>query len=833
MKRVKEKIKYTITRFPLFLFDKLKSFDLFCQNKKIYVIFAVFIIVLVNQLLIDSFNIEKSYANVETPQERYLMLGTRTSVQLSFVASESQLSTIRIFKNTQYSYLSVSDRANVSIIDADGEILYETEVYLYHAYRNYITVNCENLRLRKGDIYTVRLSASQMDSASVCYLQAHDINDFAAMNVQAAQADIAMGFRTVPDAIFDYSVKHYGYMIVNQIFIIFAVIVFFIPFFQKHIIFKELTRALLIPVFIYITQETLNVSKSSPMQVLFPRTIQHYFTLIGCLLIFLFMYQLLYSISGRGTLSMMIIAVAGISFGYINHFKILLRGDPAMPWDIFAAGIAARIATNYSLKISIQFICSILLCILIIILLRVSHTPARKNLKKRLIPFILSVSALAGLFLGVILNRGLLEKIDINYDLFPPLQSYNENGTIMALAMNLNHLVYQNEGMQEHEDAESLITEYQEKSDKPGEEKTQKYPNVICVMSEAFCDFRELRAVETNIDVLPFYDSIIQDSMNGNLAVSIFGGGTCNTEFEFLTGYSVRNLLPGSSVYSLNVERDLTISLPHIFRENGYQTLAIHPFDGLWWDREATYPLLGFDRFLTRDDFEDPHYIREYISDYSAFMRIIEEYENKDPDKPLFTFLVTMQNHADFNNTWEDKKYDVKIENFPDQDFSGTENYLSLLRESDDALMELVTYFKEQEEPVIIVFFGDHKPFLEPDFYNAMLDADLGDLSVRESEALYTTPFFVWANYSLPLKDQDIISPNFLGQRILELAGVPSPAERFVLQAMQQEIEAVSAVAVYKTRDEFYTAADVLPDPVDKLLNDYAVIQQRALFPQP
>ena len=80
--------------------------------------------------------------------------------------------------------------------------------------------------------------------------------------------------------------------------------------------------------------------------------------------------------------------------------------------------------------------------------------------------------------------------------------------------------------------------------------------------------------------------------------------------------------------------------------------------------------------------------------------------------------------------------------NYPDVD-----QYLSLVHESDAALEYLINYFEHVDEPVEIVFFGDHQPSLSASFYPYLNGKGLSGLTTDELQALYTVPFFIWTNY--------------------------------------------------------------------------------------
>ena len=182
------------------------------------------------------------------------------------------------------------------------------------------------------------------------------------------------------------------------------------------------------------------------------------------------------------------------------------------------------------------------------------------------------------------------------------------------------------------------------------------------------------------------------------MLVPVYGGGTCNTEFEFLTGMSMGNFPRGVFPYQ---QYDLTQipSLARAFKEQGYDTLAIHPGEATSWNRKNALLNLGFDRFISKSEMHDPEYIRYYISDTACYERLIEEFENKE--RETFIFCITIQNHG---------SYDYLL--FPDNEmveldddlnaYIDAKEYMTLAKRSDEALKELLDYFSQTDEPVVI-----------------------------------------------------------------------------------------------------------------------------------
>ena len=812
----------------------IKRADNFAIRKKIYPILCVVLFSVVSVMLINSYDITKTYSNSSGEISTSYRVADGVPATISFTAEKGSLESFRINKDMKQTRLSESDKATVTITDEDNIQIYKEDIYLYNSSRNYITVECNSLSLDIGEKYTIAISASDLADDSVFYLMSHNSSQFA--STSDSDQDSPTGYINVPNILFTYNILSIAHIIPHLVLWVFFLALLFQTKWMKHRYVKEAIRAVFLPMVLYLILEVLNPAKQDPLQILFPLTFGHYFRLLAGLAIILLLYYLFYAISGRGSLAMLASTILLLAIGYTNHAKIIMRGDPAMPWDFFSIGMAAKIGSKYYFVVTLRFVISFFMCAIVLLLIRLTYTPKVRSAKKRIIALLVVLLLWAGMFFGIIFNKGLLKKMDVYYELYPPLQSYNENGTLFAVLLHLNNLTPAGGDNNSAAATDDVISKYADLLVEEGittsieSNPDVTNPNVIVIMNESFSDPTEIRDIETTEEVMPFYNSLKSESMYGDLQVSIFGGGTCNTEFEFLTGWSVRSLLAGGSVYTFYANHQID-ALPQIFKDQGYDTLAIHPFDGEWWDRATAYPLLGFDQFITRDDFVDPILVRGYISDKSAYERVIQEYENNGSDgAPMFTFLVTMQNHADYQKYWSNMNYDIQITNFPEHDFFYTEHYFDLVRNSDDALSELISYFKTADEPTIIVIFGDHRPSLDADFYSTLLGMDLSDISIQDSLPLYETPYLIWANYDIPTGDMGVTSPNFLGQTVLDLAGLESPDERACLRYLQTKISAITALAVFDKDGTPIFNADLLPSNIQQIINDYEFIEYGEIY---
>ena len=159
-------------------------------------------------------------------------------------------------------------------------------------------------------------------------------------------------------------------------------------------------------------------------------------------------------------------------------------------------------------------------------------------------------------------------------------------------------------------------------------------------MNESFSDLGIVGNFETNEDYMPFVHSMQKGQKNtitGNLLVSTFGGGTANTEFEFLTGDTMAFLPFGCSPYQMYVKSEMP-SLVGALEAQNYQTVAMHPYLSTSWNRPQVYQSFGFDEQCYEDSFpSDVERVRGRVSDSASYKKIIE----------LYAVLPVRRHHAE------------------------------------------------------------------------------------------------------------------------------------------------------------------------------------------
>ena len=339
------------------------------------------------------------------------------------------------------------------------------------------------------------------------------------------------------------------------------------------------------------------------------------------------------------------------------------------------------------------------------------------------------------------------------------------------------------------------VEELQQVSDEieSGNAGSSKKPNIIAVMDETFSDLTWIRDFPVSEEIIPFYNSLTENTIKGKLLVPVLGGGTGKTEFEFLTGTSMRMF--NSTPYVV-LGKKLDASMVEPLESQGYKTAAIHPFIPTNYNREVAYEAMGFDRFLSFDDFQGERMVRDFISDEACFDRIEEMI--KDEEDPLFTFCVTMQNHSPYT-----KEYENSIELLEYTD-SQVEQYMSLIHESDRALQKLIEDLEKSDEPTVVVFFGDHLPTLSEDFYEYVFGKTDEEMTFEENQNYYLTPFLIWANYDIEEQQDVVTSSNYLGAMTLETAGVELTKYQQYLLDLREKVPAFSGTAYYGHDGRFH-----------------------------
>lgn len=545
------------------------------------------------------------------------------------------------------------------------------------------------------------------------------------------------------------------------------------------------------------------------------------------MLVNLMLVSILHSMRAAFLISSVFMLIAGIA----NFFVISFRGYGIVYMDFYAIKTAATVAGRYSYSITPVFAAA---CFTgaagILTSFYMPHMQKGSYFKKK--PLIASLT-------GIAVSLLFIAWINFDATFFKGVSSItwdhnigiSDYGYLLYFTANAGKAEVSKPEGYSVERADKILSAYakdekEEAIENDSNIKNNIKPNIIMIMNESFSDLRVLGNFNTDTNVMEFYDSLKENTIKGYVQSSVYGGYTSNSEFEFLTGCS-KVFLPGNP-YLQYMDGYLPSLISNIKSQKGYdEAVAIHPYNASGYNRNRVYPLLGFDKFLSADDFKEPVFVRDYISDLSDYHKIEELYEQKKEGSLLCVFNVTMQNHNPYNNTSYKFKDTVHItSSAPDLQ---AEQYLSLMKMSDKALEQLITYFKNVSEPVIILLFGDHQPHLPDLFYKNVMGKEPLQFTKEDTMLKHKVPFLIWANYNIPGMFIEKASINYLSSIFLDAANLKmSNFNRYLLD-LYKKLPAISAAGSYDSEGKLHenTEKDNL---YAKLMEEYEIVQYNYLF---
>lgn len=569
--------------------------------------------------------------------------------------------------------------------------------------------------------------------------------------------------------------------------------------------------ALVIPLGCFYTFETLTHQMSTMIELAKRLNIAFYYWL------FLFVFF----IAGRTSISMAICVAAIAIIGVGNYFVVMFRSNPIVPWDIYSFETAMGVADNY--VFSVDWALAEHIAMFILMLIVGVRTNIRLN-KKILRPILTVAMCIPAYFYISYLWQDNLERnTGLNDTLFNAKYMHSKDGFFVSFILDIHFLQIEEPKNYSDEYALSLLNEQEvEKVETP-----EELPDIIAIMDETFSDPAVLGEFETNKDYMPFVHSILRgevaNTISGYTDVSVLGGNTANSEFEFLTGNSMA-FFPNGSVPYLQYIRDGISTIVPQLEEYGYTTYGTHPYRAKGWNREFIYDLMGFDYRYFQGSFPFEDKLRNYVSDEADFKSILEWRNNTEG--PFFMFNVTMQNHSNYGGDFDnfDPQIVAKFKNTYSNKYLN--KYLSLMYETDQDVASLLSELSQSDRKTIVVFWGDHQPndyVVRPIYKEHGLDFD--NQTYEQQQQRQKTPFFIWANYDIQEQTNVEISLNYLNILLFETAGLQlDEYQTFRKNLWQGQIPMMNAVG-YRNDDGDLVEYDDAPEEIQNLLNEYQNIQ--------
>lgn len=556
----------------------------------------------------------------------------------------------------------------------------------------------------------------------------------------------------------------------------------------------------------------------------------------------------LFFVSGRRGIAPAILVLGVCILGIAEYFLLTFKNMPIQPGDLSALSTAAAVSGTYVYEITPYCLMSIAFASIALLLCQWAGaiSPKRTKGDRKKLGINLGVGVLMlGIVVAHVTCLDYYNALNITIRTWYPQESYWRQcylPTFISATQTINPPKPKNYKV---ETAENLINEYSSlydesdaatSSDRAAAEAQfeEEQPTVIAIMNETFSDLSIFENLHGDYQGPTYFKSLSDCLSRGTFYVSAFGGGTCNTEWEFLTGNSMANL--GSGVYPYTiydmVDKE---NLASQFKELGYTTVAMHPNHAENWNRTNVYADLGFDEYYSISDYEGADTLRGMVSDKGDYDKLLEVLNSTDD--PQFIFNVTMQNHSSYNTGLipTDKQVSVSIDGIS---YSNVNEYISLIQQSDEALEYLLDELNNLDKKVVVVFFGDHQPSLMTSFNDEWFT---NDDEAEHQERLWQTDYIIWANYDVAgnsqTSEEDDLSANYLGAKLMQVIGAPMSDYQKAIMQLREYIPAINATGYEDSRKRWYLHnsklaedADAVAQKCDEALDDYAYMQYYQMF---
>ena len=547
------------------------------------------------------------------------------------------------------------------------------------------------------------------------------------------------------------------------------------------------------------------------------------------------LYLAMLAVSGRSRIAVPVMSLALYIISLAETFVVAFRGRPIMLWDVLAFRTAMTVSGNYKFFLSREM--KTAMAVLLLMNVYLWFIPRRIRGWKRRLAFGGGAAAAAAGF-AAWFYISLVPAWGLGINMWAINGTYQEYGYILSTAVSLQYVMkkppqgYGNARLKEIYSRETAETEAGDEIQPSGGaagitgEQGISPVNLICIMNESLADLKTAGEFTTNVEYFPFLDSLEENAVKGSLCMPVFGSMTSNSEFEFLTGDSMA-LLPANSIaYQFNVKPG-TYSLVSTLKDQGYHSVAMHPYPGENWNRTECYRNMGFDEFLDQEFYEGSEELRNYVSDQADYEKLIEVVEAKqNPDDKLFIFNVTMQNHGGYEGIYDNFEQEVWLTGEYEGRYPKTDQYLSLMKKSDEAFRYLVEYFSQAEEPTMIVMFGDHQPSVEDEFYDDIAGMSSAEVPVQEHLMWYETPFVIWTNYDMPSQNMGKLGAIYLSSEVLKRGNLEmTPYNRFLL-SLEEKLPVVHFLGCYDPEGNYYywSKAESERCPYQELVLDYEAL---------
>lgn len=478
---------------------------------------------------------------------------------------------------------------------------------------------------------------------------------------------------------------------------------------------------------------------------------------------------LLFGLTGRAWLAYALTALPVLALAAANAYKMFFRDDPVIAADLLLLGEAGNMAGKYQLflfgKLAAALACALLSALLLALLAR--GRPLGRFRAGIAGTALACAAALSPLYASDQVYQDNANEEHINK--WSVTQQYVSRGLLYPFLHSVKDAFPRPPEGYDQREAEQWLAQYEDAAI-PEDKKV----NLVGIMLEAFTDFSQFEEIQFSQDVYAIWHALEAEGYSGALLSNIFAGGTVNTERAFLTGVADGN-------YDYRGEAP---SYVRYLKGQGYRATGSHPSYNWFYNRQNVNAYLGFDSYRFTEDYFGPVYGADPVLNDDGFLPDLTRtvLEQLEQDAPLFSFSVTYQGHGPYGDRecwWGEPEDFFTNPGLDDASRYILSNYLGSVMATQRYLSDMVDAFRASDEPIVLVVFGDHKPWLGNG--NSVYHALGVNLDQDSQEGFYnywSTPYLIWANEAAKAAvGRDIagegpdISPCFLMNVLFEQLG--------------------------------------------------------------
>ena len=452
----------------------------------------------------------------------------------------------------------------------------------------------------------------------------------------------------------------------------------------------------------------------------------------------IFITFLLVYLVKRRVFARILLSVFWLGLGITNGYMLLIRVTPFNAQDLKVAGDGLTLFNKYFTGFE-GIMLAVGIIAVVVWLISMWKRGGQYTGKMHRIPALIAIAIAFGT-VGLLTNLAIDKRIVSNY--FGNIAfAYEDYGFPYCFSASVFNTGIAEPNGYSKETMDKISNNGEITQSKTGR---KEMPNILFIQWESFFDPYEVEFFKTSSDPIPNFRKLSEEYSSGYFKVPSVGAGTANTEFEVLTGMSMRYFGPGEYPYKTVLKKTQAESAATALKKFGYGTHALHNNGGNFYSRADVFNNIGFDSYTSKEFMNILQLTENGWAKDSVLTQHIKNAMDSTEQQD-FVFGITVQGHGDYPEEKVIENPRIRVTGIEDEGRTNAwEYYVNQLYETDQFIADLIQMLKDRKEPTVLVLYGDHLP---------TMGLEAKDLKGRY---LYNTNYVIWDNIGLPKEDKNI-----------------------------------------------------------------------------